>query len=121
METVRKWNPVCITQGTDENPGSRREMGHSALGYITPCCWADPEFFTTSRKESAAHGYDDLQEALFTEDLKIANNDNIEDILFSEAWANWYEAIRKGGEDAPLLCQRYCYRVEPHQIVINER
>ena len=115
MEAVKRWNPICITQGTDDNPGSRREMGHSAPGFITPCCWADPQFFTTSRKENTAKGYDDMQEALFTEDLKIANNECIEDILFSEAWTNWFEAIEKGPGHLPRLCERYRNRVEPSQ------
>ncbi len=85
------WNPICITKD--------REFGHSALGYITPCCWNDPIFFSKG-----------LDKSLFTEDLKIVNNDSIEDILLSEAWQTFYNNITSGSETASGVCQKYCNR-----------
>jgi len=90
------WNPLCTSQ--DETP---REYGHSTLGFITPCCWCDPVFKLKGEK---------LFDDLYTEDLKISNNDSIEDILLSDPWLRWYESIENGPENAPSTCKRYCYR-----------
>jgi hypothetical protein len=91
-KTRRVWNPICITKD--------REFGHSTLGYITPCCWNDPVF---SNKN--------LDKSLFTEDLKIANNDSIKDILLSEAWQTFYDTIASGPETASGVCKQYCNRL----------
>ena len=83
------WNPICVTEN--------REFGHSTLGYIIPCCWYDP---VSPGKW--------LDFSIFTEDLKISNNDSIEDILLSEAWQTFYENLASGPEGASEICLSYC-------------
>jgi hypothetical protein len=99
MNKTRIWNPLCITKD--------REFGHSTLGYITPCCWNDPVFAYPYHHRD----WTDVDKALFTEDLKIANNDSIEDILLSEAWQTFYDTIDSGPENASKICKRYCNRL----------
>lgn len=101
----KKWDPLCIT--------SAQEMGHSALGFITPCCWVDPIF--TDHKDAGRHGYDDLQRNLFTDDLKIKNNDTIDEILLSDQWLAFFDAVNNGPETAPTICKKYCWRAKKTQ------
>jgi len=91
IATDRTWDPICITKN--------REFGHSTLGFITPCCWLDPVF-----------NNDRLDRSIFTEKLKIANNNEIDDILLSEEWQAFYKTIEAGPEKASAECRRYCYR-----------
>ena len=99
MNTKRSWNPLCMSQDLWK---PLWEYGHSTLGFITPCCWADP-VFRSNEKEKL---FDDL----YTEDLKISNNDSIVDILLSDPWLRWFESIENGPETAPSTCKKYCYR-----------
>ena len=97
MVNNKIWNPLCIS-----NKETPWEFGHSTLGFITPCCWADP-VLRSKYKEKL---FDDL----YTEDLKISNNDSIIDILLSDPWIRWFEAIENGPDTASSTCKRYCYR-----------
>jgi hypothetical protein len=117
MDKLKKiWNPICINDDLNQ----AREFGHSSMGYLIPCCWCDPIFYQGSKNQRM--GLDELQQNLFTDDMKISNNDNIEDILLSDPWQKWYDAISKGPEEAPTICKNYCYRSESveYKIQIND-
>lgn len=73
-------------------------FGHSAQGYLLPCCWCDNH--TTVN--------DPLLDALFDEELKISNVDNIQTIVMSDQWLAFTKAIIGDVEKAPNVCKMYC-------------
>lgn len=93
----RKWNPRCLKTEDHEC------FGTTASGYITPCCYCD-----SYGKDISAH--DPLCSALYDEELKLKNNDSIEEILLSDQWKDFYAAIARGPEKAPEVCKRICYK-----------
>lgn len=84
------FKPNCLNK--------KKEFGHSAGGWILPCCWLDPNEMPIT---------DDRINALFSEDLKIENVDIIEDILLSEPWINFSKVI-KSGNNVPKICKLKC-------------
>lgn len=63
-------------------------------GFLTPCCWADgPE------------EEDDWKE-FYTEELNVSNNDNIEDILTSDVWVDFFHNLSNGNKKR--VCEIYC-------------
>lgn len=89
---MNSFHPKCVYDG--------KQHGHSSMGFICPCCYLDPLF-------DNGHVCN-LQRALFTEDLKICNNDSIDDILSSEAWTNFYKAIYDAIEDPSNKPPKHC-------------
>jgi len=71
---------------------------HNANGYLLPCCWCDSVAF---RPDFAKYGF-------FDSDLHIENNDTVEDIMASEAWAKWLHDISHNAEHAPRVCIQKC-------------
>ena len=104
----REWNPLCLKS---ENPEG---FGTTATGYIVPCCYCDPY-----GKDISNH--DPLCAALFDEELKLENNDSIEEILLSDQWKAFYDAIMDGPEKAPMVCRRICYRENPVFILKDKK
>ena len=84
------FKPKCIN--------GEKIIGHSATGWILPCCWLDPN-------EDPIE--DEKIKALFTDDLKIENVESIEDILYSDPWIEFMNTIQSG-KDVPTMCLKYC-------------
>lgn len=97
----KKIEPKCLN--TKQNA-----FGHSAKGFILPCCWCD----TTSPEK------DKNLMNLMKEKLKLENNDCIEDIIFSDEWNYFLESITSKNENAPKVCHKYC---APQQKNITKR
>ena len=70
-------------------------VAYSATGYILPCCYADN------------HNIEDFSE-LMTEDMMVDNNDDIEDIVYSDQWLEFYNKLKTNSKDAPRACKYYC-------------
>jgi len=83
-----KIKPKCLMLAT-------RPLGHSAQGYILPCCWCDNIIYK-----------DKYVELLYQEELKIENNNSIEDIINSEQWQEFVNAIHS--DDPPKVCKSFC-------------
>ena len=92
------WEPQCLS------PIEPKGFGTSADGYLLPCCWCDHRGLG---KEPHKHS---LLLALYDEELKLENNDSINDILLSDQWQNFCEALKSGPKSAPNNCLFYCYR-----------
>ena len=103
MILPRKWNPKCL------DPTNNESFGSTSTGYIVPCCHCD---VNSSRRNPN----DVLLNNLYDISLKIENNDSIDDIIISDHWKAFYDAIDSGPENAPLICKRICFRETP----INE-
>lgn len=91
----RVWNPICISKN--------REFGSSCMGFITPCCWIDPISWQNGIS-------DPLIANLFTEELRIDNNESIDDIILSDEWISFFKSVYNGPDTASNVCKRFCYR-----------
>ena len=92
----KTWEPKCITTSKD--------YGSTSDGYLIPCCWCDKIF------SKGIINNDPLLEALFDEELKVENNESIEDILLSDQWIEFAQSIINGPHTASKRCKYYCYR-----------
>jgi|TARA_B110000858_G_C17569158_1_gene366033 hypothetical protein len=87
--TKKNFQPKCLA----DDDTAMKQLGYSATGHILPCCWCD----------NGDPGF----EAMLTEELKIENNDNIEDIFKSKVWQTFAKKLDIG-KGLPHTCMRYC-------------
>lgn len=87
--------PKCTTP--DEN-GNTQCLGHSAEGYITPCCYIDSYI-----KERGIP-----QDIFYQEKFKISNVEDIKDITQSKEWIDFYTMLQENPADAPRVCYEMC-------------
>ena len=87
-----KLYPECFDiKERREKHSASKEFGMSNDGYLLPCCWADGESW---KRPENGHGHKcDYVHALHDEELKIENNESIEEILLSDQWINFYQAL----------------------------
>ena len=90
--------PKCIN---DENPDEAQCLGHSARGFILPCC-----FMEQHRKNSKER--EPLQEVFYQEKFNISNVKNIKEITQSKEWVEFYTILQKHPEQAPKVCWKTC-------------
>ena len=77
-----------------------RGAAYISTGHLLPCCWCD------TIHPKAKQQFVDL--GFFYEDLKLENNDTIEDILMSDVWINFHSMLYERPEDAPYVCKKNC-------------
>lgn len=99
----REWNPRCLKEDSYE------PFGTTATGYITPCCYCDTYGHDVSK--------DPIWNSIFDDELKIENNDSIDNIILSDQWKHFFDAIESGPETAPSVCKRICWRENPIRIL----
>ena len=87
--------PKCIVP--NEN-GTVQCLGHSAEGYMTPCCWIDAMF----------HLRGVSQDIFYQEKFLISNNESIKDITQSQEWVDFYTMLQKEPDKAPPVCYEMC-------------
>ena len=87
--------PKCIIKNDEGNIAC---LGHSAEGYLTPCCWIDA--FPDHRGISQA--------IFYQEKLLISNNANIKNITQSKEWIDFYTMLQKEPDKAPPVCYKMC-------------
>ena len=80
--------PKCL-------PPGKKELAYTATGYIVPCCWVDcPE------------GWKEPQiKRLYQNKLKVSNNKDIESIVNSTEWNEFFEELKTN-----YCCQQYYSR-----------
>lgn len=86
-------NPKCV----DKKSPQWKEYGHSAKGFLMPCCWCDR--ISTEN--------DPLLHDLYKEHLHLDNVETIDEIIFSEEWQKFLDAM-KDYRTAPEVCKYYC-------------
>ena len=91
MNTVLK--PKCLIP---DEEGDIQCLGHSAQGYLTPCCWL------------AANPRGIAQDIFYQEKMKICNNDSINDIIQSKEWLDFYTLLQEEPDKAPKVCYKMC-------------
>ena len=87
--------PKCIIKNDEGNIAC---LGHSAEGYLTPCCWIDG--FLKDRGIS--------QDIFYQEKFLISNNESIKDITQSQEWVDFYIMLQKEPDKAPPVCHKMC-------------
>ena len=87
--------PKCIIKNDD---GRTASLGHSAEGYLTPCCWIDAIYDLRGVS----------QDIFYQEKLLISNNANIKDITQSQEWVDFYTMLQKEPDKAPPVCYEMC-------------
>ena len=92
--------PKCIPEDSSNHALQLSQcLGHSAEGYITPCCWMDSEWNLR----------DYAQDIFYQDKFKISNVQNIKEITQSEEWKDFYIMLQERPEDAPSVCRKYCF------------
>ncbi len=95
---VKKLRPKCIPS-EEHKIGETQGLGHSAQGYILPCCWMDTPPLQRSKG----------QEVFYQEKFKISNVDDIKkDILESKEWVEFYLMLQQAPNRAPEVCYKNC-------------
>ena len=92
------FKPICLNHHNGMTPEG---YAHTSTGYLVPCCHVD-----------YINNIDPLYLDLLKEELKLENNESVEDILLSDEWITFAEAVVKGYtenlEHAPICCLRKC-------------
>ena len=70
-------------------------FAYSATGFILPCCYADNSIISEFAE-------------LMTENLKLDNNTDVEDIVLSDEWIRFYNKLKENSNDVPRACKYYC-------------
>ena len=80
--------PKCL-------PPGKKELAYTATGYVVPCCWVDcPE------------GWKEPQiKRLYNPKLKVSNNKDMESIVNSKEWNEFYEELKTNPSHT---CTRFC-------------
>ena len=83
-------------------PKCHRQKGiaYVSTGHLLPCCWCD-----TMGGESKAYF---IGAGFFNEELKLENNNTVEDILISDVWTDFHRRLIENPEDAPRCCKQKC-------------
>lgn len=86
-ETTKTILPKCLDPDF--------QMGHTAQGYILPCCWSDkPDLFESDMKD------------LVKEKFKLSNIGSIPEVIHSTEWQTFYDNLKKG--QGYKICYIYC-------------
>jgi hypothetical protein len=89
-------NPKCLSEKNTYDGST--SVGLSPLGFLTPCC------FTCVNSPEKHRGITKL----YSKHLKISNVDNIEEIMFSEEWLEFFDMLENRPEDWPDICIKIC-------------
>lgn len=88
--------PKCLS--------GEQQVGHTARGYILPCCWWDRhDLFNSEIKD------------LVKEKFKLTNVDTVAEIFESEEWKTFYKNLANG--IAPSLCHTFCSGAEVKKVI----
>lgn len=83
-------------------PGSKISTGiyYNSEGFLLPCCWLDM-INKTSVDELKALG-------MYDEELKLSNNNKVEDIINSDQWKNFRKILKHNPQCALQRCKDMC-------------
>ncbi len=80
--------PKCL-------PPGKKEIAYTTTGHIVPCCWVDNPV-----------GWEEPQiKVLYQDKLKVSNNKDIESIVDSKEWNNFFEELKTNPSNT---CKRFC-------------
>ena len=91
---IDKIIPKCVK-------GDRVTMGHSALGFLLPCCWCDGKAFQR-RQLTKEH------EALYSDHLHLDKVKDIKEITHSKEWKAFWDIMFDDPNNAAFPCKTKC-------------
>ena len=94
---IDKIVPKCVV-------GDRVTMGHSALGFLLPCCWCDGKSTQLKNKIPLTKEH----EALYSEHLHLDKVKDIKEILNSKEWKAFWDIMFDDPNNAPRPCREKC-------------
>ena len=97
IKNLEKIVPKCVV-------GDRTTLGHSALGFLLPCCWCD---YKASGK-IMQHKITKEHEALYSKHLHLDNVKDIKEILYSKEWKEFWDILFDDPNNAPVPCKSKC-------------
>ena len=93
-----KIEPKCIIikEGAKETMG----IAYTSNGYLLPCCWLDSKAYEAELKSKG----------LLNDNLKLANNNSVEDIISSEEWVKFIDELYSNPDNTLTKCKLKCGR-----------
>jgi len=85
-------------------------IAYTATGHLLPCCWMD----------HYNHNPESKVDQFITDELKVENNNSIEDIITSDTWTNFHKGLIDDPDNAPKMCKNMCTH-NPTKHVRNKR
>ena len=101
--SIDKIVPKCVV-------GDRVTMGHSALGFLLPCCWCDGKAFQSKKPLTKEH------EALYSEHLHLDKVRDIDEIIKSKEWKAFWDIMFDDPNNAAYPCRIKCGVVEGEDL-----
>jgi len=95
-----KTEPRCFPEQHKKEKDFVQGITYTSTGYLMPCCWLDAGDLRFSNE------YKKL--GLHDEELKLANNKCVEDIVYSEQWKNFTRILTEEPHNAPTICKYKC-------------
>lgn len=86
----KEFKPKCLQ--------TEKSLAITATGYVVPCCWVDNEQGWT----------DKILSKFYDKSLHLDNNKNIEDIVNSEIWYDFFSTLINKPKNAPNSCKKFC-------------
>lgn len=101
---MTKLEPRCFPESfkkQKDTPDAMKTMGiaYTSTGYLMPCCWLDDNIIHVKEYEKLG---------LHDEELKLANNKSVEDIVYSKQWQNFRRILAEEQHNAPTRCKQKC-------------
>ena len=103
QKKIDKIIPKCVV-------GDRVTMGHSALGFLLPCCWCDGKAFQSKKTLSKEH------EALYSEHLHLDKVKDIKEITNSKEWKAFWDIMFDDPNNAAYPCITKCGVIEGEDL-----
>lgn len=94
-----KCHPYWIINGDKVINNEQVSVGHTATGYLTPCCWTNP--IDPSRHDIFDYG-------LMDEELQIKKHKSLKTIFISPQWVKLHHTLINDPENAPVVCKIKC-------------
>jgi hypothetical protein len=86
-----KLYPKCLNNGKD----GPKPIYYSSSGYLLPCCWCEGNHVEEFSEFTQAQYH-------------ISNISNMNDIVYSKAFVDFYAMLNTSPEKAPTPCKHFC-------------
>lgn len=111
MAIYPRCHPYWTVDGEKIKNKDPRGVTHSARGWLLPCCWSD-NIDERYVKDFEFFGF-------YEEELRLENNDNIEDIITSDEWKEFHRTLLEEPENAPTLCKKKCGVLIEEDLIVK--
>ena len=77
-----------------------KSIAYTSEGWLLPCCWCD--------QENEANRTDFEILGFWDSDLKLSENETVDNILVSPIWMDFNKILLEKPELSPTICQKKC-------------